>query len=288
MATQSVALVLTKFNHETVSYTYTVISDNIKLLTTKSDGTSEVQYWDPQKSKLDLLESSTNPNTIFSAMTNPQLLTWTKADSATLFKPVVINKDFRTGITGAYAGYAITVVSTTNKRFTFAGAHETEFTPGMKIRVSGSTGNDREYTVVSSAAAAGPTTQVVVSETVASATADGILNYTTQAANYDLGRHNSARSKRIGGYFNGITINSGSGRAVASLSQANKTFTITGNVASDFANGYYGQPIRVSGSGNGNDKLYTVTNVVVSGGNTVVTVNESIPSATVGSATIFA
>lgn len=287
MATQSVALVLTKFNHETVSYTYTVVSDDIKMVLTNADGTAQVQYWDAQKAKLDVLETSTNVNTIYAAMTNPQLLGWTKADSATLFRPVIINKNFKLGSTGTMAGYAITAVSTGSKRFTIAGAHASEFTVGLKIRVAGSTGNDREYTVVSSADVAGPNTQIVVAETVASSTADGNLDYTTYDVRYNLGRHNTARPKEIKGYFNGITINSGSGRAIVALSQTNKTFSVAGNRVADFASGIYGQPIRVSGS-TGNDKLYIVVNAVYDGStNTVITVNESIPSST-ADGTIFA
>lgn len=288
MATQTVDLVLTKFNHEVVTYTYTVVSDNIKMLLTNADTSVQVQYWDNQKSKLDVLETSTTLNTIFSAMTNPQLLTWTKADSANLFKPVVINKNFKLGSTGTMAGYAITVVSTVNKRFTVAGSHASEFTVGLKIRVAGSTGNDREYTVVSSAAVAGPNTQIVVAETVADATADGNLDYTTYDVRYDMqSRHSSARPKEVKGYFNEITVNSGSGRAIVALSQANKTFTVTGNFVADCASGIYGQPIRVSGS-TGNNKLFIVVNAVYDGStNTVITVNESIPSA-VADGTIFA
>lgn len=287
MATQSVALVLTKFNHETVSYTYTVVSDDIKMVLTNADGTAQVQYWDAQKAKLDVLETSTNVNTIYAAMTNPQLLGWTKADSATLFRPVIINKNFKLGSTGTMAGYAITAVSTGSKRFTIAGSHASEFTVGLKIRVAGSTGNDREYTVVSSTAVAGPNTQIVVAETVADSTADGNLDYTTYDVRCNLGRHNTARPKEIKGYFNGITINSGSDRAIVALSQTNKTFSVAGNRVADFASGIYGQPIRVSGS-TGNDKLYIVVNAVYDGStNTVITVNESIPSST-ADGTIFA
>lgn len=280
MATLTVSATITKFNQETVSQTVTLLSDNIKSLLTKSDGTTQLQYFNDQKAKLDLLESSTNVNTFFAAMTNPQLVTWTKVDSGVFFKPVVINQNFKLISYGTMAGYAITAVSTTLKRFTVSGTHNTEFTAGMKIHVAGSTGNDREYTVVSADTAAGPITRITVSETVSSATADGVLNYTTQFCDYNLGRHISMRSKRYYGYFNGITINSGSGRTIVALDQTAKTFSVAGNRVADFANGIYGQPIRVSGS-TGNDKLYIVTNAVYDGTtNTVITVNESIPSST--------
>lgn len=71
--------------------------------------------------------------------------------------------------------FAVTAVSTGDKKFTVAGEHKTSIdaaTVAGKLRINGSTGNDRIYTVVSTANVSG-TTEIVVTETVSSATADG-------------------------------------------------------------------------------------------------------------------
>jgi len=66
--------------------------------------------------------------------------------------------------------YAITAVSTGDKKFTIAGNHASEVP--ATLRVMSSTGNDRLYTKVS-ATDVDATTEIVVSETVADATVDG-------------------------------------------------------------------------------------------------------------------
>jgi hypothetical protein len=70
--------------------------------------------------------------------------------------------------------YAITGVSTGDKKFTIAGDHASEMAAGTLISIDGSTGNDGNYTVVS--ATYGAATEVVVSEAVPDATVDGTLS----------------------------------------------------------------------------------------------------------------
>lgn len=65
--------------------------------------------------------------------------------------------------------------------------------------------------------------------------------------------------------------------AITAVDQGADTFTISGNHASNFTGL---SNVRVNGS-TGNDKLYTLSSAVNSGGNTVVTVSEDIPDATV-------
>jgi hypothetical protein len=77
----------------------------------------------------------------------------------------------------ALAGeYAITVVDTVSKTFTVAGDHTTDFVTLDKIKVSGSTGNDGQYTVVSSTYDVNHT-DIVVSEVVSSAVANGTVQF---------------------------------------------------------------------------------------------------------------
>lgn len=68
--------------------------------------------------------------------------------------------------------YAITAVSIANKTFTIGGDQTALIGAGSKITVSGSTGNDGDYNVVSSTLTGGDTVITVV-ETIADATADG-------------------------------------------------------------------------------------------------------------------
>jgi len=75
-------------------------------------------------------------------------------------------------------GYAITTAATSTKKFTIASNHRASFPVGAQFRVSGSTGNDGTYTVAGVALVAGATV-VEVSETVASAVADGAIKSLT-------------------------------------------------------------------------------------------------------------
>jgi hypothetical protein len=68
----------------------------------------------------------------------------------------------------------VTAVSTGSKTFTIAGDQTAVLTSGVEIQITGSTGNDGYYTVVSSATSSGNTV-VTVSETIPSSTADGSL-----------------------------------------------------------------------------------------------------------------
>lgn len=69
--------------------------------------------------------------------------------------------------------YSITAANATNKTFAIAADWTQRFRPATKATVSGSTGKDGTYTVVSSTFST--TTVITVSETVANNTADGTL-----------------------------------------------------------------------------------------------------------------
>lgn len=84
----------------------------------------------------------------------------------------------------APTAFAVTAVSTGSKKFTVAGDQTARFLAGATVRVSGSTGNDGLYTVVSSTF--GTATDIVVSQAVPSAVADGSL---VSAAAYTAGCH---------------------------------------------------------------------------------------------------
>ena len=70
-------------------------------------------------------------------------------------------------------------VNTGTKTFTVSGNITASCVPGQTISIRGSTGNDGIYTVVS-ATYSSPNTAVVVSQTVANSTGDGILIYGAQ------------------------------------------------------------------------------------------------------------
>lgn len=280
MAT-SISLAVTKLNHLSYSPAVTMdfVPDDILGITTKADLSSVIQYFNTQKSKLDSVETTTNVNTIYAAMTNPQMVAIEGID-ATTFSPVktfVVNKNNYLISTGSAAGYAITGASVLNKTFTVAGDHASEFVKGRIIHVAGSTDNDGTYTVVSSVY--GTSTVITVTTAPVSTTVDGYLNYSTVVKDYNIGRHISARSKQYKGFFNTLATAFNAGVVITAVSTANKTFTIAGSHLAYFTNGFYGQAIRVSGS-TGNDKLYSVVKAVVSGGATVITVNETIADST--------
>ena len=73
--------------------------------------------------------------------------------------------------------YSITAVNTGSKQFTIAGDRRRYFNVGGGFSVTGSTGNDGDYTVASLALSGG-NTLIVVNETVASAVADGAVTLT--------------------------------------------------------------------------------------------------------------
>lgn len=72
-----------------------------------------------------------------------------------------------------YSG-SITAVSTVAKRFTVAGDHTANLPVGGSITITGSTGNDGTYTIVSAAFSSG-STNIVVSQVIPDPTADGTL-----------------------------------------------------------------------------------------------------------------
>lgn len=72
----------------------------------------------------------------------------------------------------AYAG-AITAVDDPTKKFTVAGDQRVHAPVTGTLVVSGSTGNDGSYTIVSATLVAGPATEIVVNEAVPNAVADG-------------------------------------------------------------------------------------------------------------------
>lgn len=73
-----------------------------------------------------------------------------------------------------FALFAITAVNQGAQSFTIAGDHAADYPAGVSFDVSGSTGNDGGYTVVSSTFGAGSTVIVTV-EAISDATADGAI-----------------------------------------------------------------------------------------------------------------
>lgn len=81
--------------------------------------------------------------------------------------------------------FAVTVVNQGTKTFTVAGDQTLRFLAAATIRVTGSTGNDGLYTIVSSTFSVDHT-DIVVVQAIPSATADGSL---ASAATYTVGAH---------------------------------------------------------------------------------------------------
>ena len=75
---------------------------------------------------------------------------------------------------------AVVAVDAGNKKFTIAGDRTSALANGDRITIRGSTGNNGGYTV-SSVAANGANTDVVVSESIPSSTVDGTCIYGAQA-----------------------------------------------------------------------------------------------------------
>jgi peptidyl-prolyl cis-trans isomerase A (cyclophilin A) len=87
-----------------------------------------------------------------------------------------------------------------------------------------------------------------------------------------------ARKRGVAGDFQaGLTLN-GTARAITAVSQAGKTFTVAGDRRPHFP---VGSTVTVTGSA-GNDGTYTIAAAALTAGNTVIQVQQDIPSAVVG------
>lgn len=78
--------------------------------------------------------------------------------------------------TSTYVGFDIIGVNTGDKKFTIDGDHTATFVADQKFVVKDSTGNDTQYTVVSSELVSDDTV-ITVSEAIADATVDGTIYY---------------------------------------------------------------------------------------------------------------
>ncbi len=180
----------------------TIEADNIKFAFTGTTGLVSLSYYDEQSAKLSylVLTSATDINAVFAAMTAPVLANIVQINASLVNDPGLLNKSaivYQTGTTllniiynagrwssqkskriTAYtnagtSSFAVTGVSQANKTFTVAGNQTATFTANKVFRVDGSTGNDKLYTVVSSAF--GVATVITVKETLPSAVADGTI-----------------------------------------------------------------------------------------------------------------
>src|SRR5574341_18238 len=143
-----------------------------------------------------------------------------------------------------FGGFEITAVTPASKLFKVFGDHVTKFPVNSKIVVLASTGNNGTYTVVSATLNAG-STDVVVSETVPSATADG----------------------HIDGY------------AIIGVSITNETFTLSGDVRSRFPAGLKFHVLGSTGNDSPAGTPWVVSSTALDGsGNTVVTVTGNVTS----------
>lgn len=126
-----------------------------------------------------------------------------------------------TDLTATYAPgtRAITGVSTTAKTFTIAGNHLKEFPAARRLYVGGSTGNDGWYTVVE-AHLSSTNTIIRVSQTVASAVADGTIANELYLVAYGAGGNSGVWQI-----------------AKATYSSPNTTIYIDGNVTNAGASG---------------------------------------------------
>lgn len=73
------------------------------------------------------------------------------------------------------ASYSITGVNQGTKTFTINGDHTSELAANMPVEIRGSTGNDDTYYVASFSLESGPTTDIVVNETIPDSTSDGTI-----------------------------------------------------------------------------------------------------------------
>jgi hypothetical protein len=172
-------------------------------------------------------------------------------------RTVSINwSSFPTG--ASISGFTITAVSTGSKTFTMAGDKRGFFDGISSLIVANSTGNDGKYTLVSMAYTGGNTV-ITVQETPASSTADGTL------AQYDDTKE----------FLYDVQVTVPRNNTITAVSTGSKTFTMSGDQRRWFN---VGGTITVTGS-TGNDGTYTVTVINYTGGNTVLTVTETVPSA---------
>lgn len=175
-------------------------ADDIKFAFTDSAGLVNFSYYDEQSSKLSYIvcTSATKINSLFAAMTQPTIGYITKINASQVNKPGLLNKSsivYQTGsgllnliydagrwssqkskrisayLNAGTSTFAVTAVSQANKTFTVAGNQTATFTANKVFIVTGSTGNDKLYTVVSSTF--GAATVITVRETLPSAVADG-------------------------------------------------------------------------------------------------------------------
>ena len=177
-----------------------------------------------------------------------------RADNGSTYGGIVIKK---TPILVNTLIGAITAVDQPNKKFTIAGDHTATLTASSSFTVQGSTGNDGTYTVVSSTLVL-TNTEIVVSQSVPDATADGDIY------------------KEISTVNTNVTITSVEIGAVTAVDQPNKKFTIAGDETSFV---FVGDKIRVQGS-TGNDGVYSVVSKALVSGNTEIVVSESLPNTT--------
>jgi len=95
----------------------------------------------------------------------------------------------------------ITAVSIANKKFTISGSHKTAIEAAIvssQIRINGSTGNDQLYTVSTVTEVSGPSTEIVVTDTVSDATVDGsILIGATPVIKYHYYRKPSTKTETL-------------------------------------------------------------------------------------------
>jgi hypothetical protein len=81
--------------------------------------------------------------------------------------------DYQGSSAWTQAEKSITAVDQTNKQFTISGLHASAFLKDWTFKVTGSTGNDGIYTVVSASQTTTPETIITVSESIPDSTADG-------------------------------------------------------------------------------------------------------------------
>jgi len=208
MSAPTLNLTVTKLNFTTLSpaETRAIYPENIKELRTLADNSVEVTYYDPTKVNLDSIVTTTSVNTIFAAMEAPLLIDMFTIGVSEINRAVVLNRnsmamiavtanpqtiEYNYGdmnhvnnkiisafITPAAVSETITSASQANKTFRVATDLTTTFVPNLAFRVSGSTGgaatgNDKLYTVVSSAYTT--YTTITVRETIPSAATDGTI-----------------------------------------------------------------------------------------------------------------
>lgn len=208
MASPTISLTVTKIDSTTFSTAKTraINPENIITMITQADNKVVISYYDSLRAKLTLIETTTNVNTIFAAMQSPLLVGVYSIGTSTINRPMVLNRTAMTMTAGSANPYTIsynmgervtvdkkqisafitpsaiseTITSASQSAKTFRVATDltTTFVAGLAFRVSGSTGgsatgNDKLYTVVSSAYTT--YTTITVRETIPSAATDGTI-----------------------------------------------------------------------------------------------------------------